>query len=433
MNERTLAMRICLFEDRGVANLEPLTLTRPVFDLLCGQSSLRSKQCRYFAPCELGVLLRPYLVDLFCLNQPTVPINDLTWLRGETTVLVNGRWLPPEGGLSELPDPGVGMVGGEIAYVVVGPERLTYLSWNTLDECLELWKATLPHHEAGGRVARYLWDLVSWNAEQLCRDFAAARSSQPREGSDCPPSVVGSPDDLVVDPTARIDPLVVVDTTGGPVSIDREAVLTSFTRLEGPCHIGAGTQVLGARIRAGTTLGPQCRVGGEVEASIFLGHSNKYHDGFLGHSYLGEWINLGAGTQNSDLRNDYGDVSVVVNGQLVTTGQNKVGCFIGDHTKTGLGTLLNTGTHVGTCCNLLPSGSLLPKYIPSFCSWWNGALSDQVDLPRLLNTAACVMQRRGSALTAAHAALIRELHQQTAAERHRAVVEAEFRHLRRTA
>src|SRR5207244_9081729 len=100
-----------------------------------------------------------------------------------------------------------------------------------------------------------------------------------------------------------------------------------FSRLEGPCVIGAGTHVLGAKIRSGTTLGPQCRIGGEVEASIVHGYSNKAHDGFLGHSYVGEWVNLGAGTCNSDLRNDYGEVTVTVRGQPVRTGLAKVGCF----------------------------------------------------------------------------------------------------------
>ncbi len=85
------------------------------------------------------------------------------------------------------------------------------------------------------------------------------------------------------------------------------------------------------------------------------GYSNKYHDGFLGHTYVGEWVNLGAGTQNSDLRNDYGEVTVTVNGRIVPTGATKVGCFLGDHTKTGLGTLLNTGTNAGAFCNLLPA------------------------------------------------------------------------------
>src|SRR5204863_10183783 len=128
-------------------------------------------------------------------------------------------------------------------------------------------------------------------------------------------------------------------------------------------------------------------------------HSNQYHEGFLGHSYIGEWVNLGAGTHNSDLRNDYGPVAVTVAGQRVETGRGKIGCFLGDHTKTGLGTLLNTGTNAGVFCNLLPCGGLLPKYIPSFCSVLNGSLSDDADMPGLLETARKVMARRGRDLT----------------------------------
>src|SRR5262249_37192887 len=158
--------------------------------------------------------------------------------------------------------------------------------------------------------------------------------------------VVGPGDQLRIDPTAHLDPMVLIDTRSGPVVIDGAAVVSAFSRLEGPCYVGPRTQVLGAKVRGGTTLGPDGRGGGGVEASILQGHSNKYHEGFLGHSYVGEWVNLGAGTHTSDLRNDYGEVSVVVNGQRVATGRTKVGSFLGDHTKTGLGTLLNTGSNV---------------------------------------------------------------------------------------
>src|SRR5262249_9143064 len=171
-------------------------------------------------------------------------------------------------------------------------------------------------------------------------------------------------------------------------------VVAAFTRLEGPCYIGPGTHVMGAKVRAGTSLGPGCRIGGEVEASIVLGHSNKYHDGFLGHACLGAWVNLGAGTSNSDLRNDYGEVRVAVNGLLVETGRSKVGCFIGDHTKAGLGTLLNTGTSAGAFAHLLPTGGLLPRYVPSFTGVWNGALVENSDVEALLQTAGKVTRRR---------------------------------------
>ncbi len=126
-------------------------------------------------------------------------------------------------------------------------------------------------------------------------------------------------------------------------------------------------------------------------------------------------------------------MTVTVNGRPVATGLTKVGCFLGDHTKAGLGTLLNTGTSAGAFCNLLPSGGLLPKYLPSFTSWWNGALVESADVSQLLATAATVMGRRGAALTPAHAALYRGLFEQTTAERRRALREVEGRRLRRGA
>src|SRR5262249_42181747 len=148
--ERTWAMRVCLFEDRGVADLEPLTLTRPAFELLCGQTSLGSKQCRHFGPGEVGVLVRPLLADLHRLHHPAIPVNDAAWLRAGPTVLVNGRWLPPPGPAPEVPGPCVGTVGDEMAYAVVGPDQLRYCSPSTLSDCLETWKNTLPRHPAGG-------------------------------------------------------------------------------------------------------------------------------------------------------------------------------------------------------------------------------------------------------------------------------------------
>jgi UDP-N-acetylglucosamine diphosphorylase/glucosamine-1-phosphate N-acetyltransferase len=315
---------------------------------------------------------------------------------------------------------------------VLTPELLNDCSPLTIDACLEEWKVSLPARSAGGWIARYLWELVEHNGDEIALDAWLSGPQRPRRDCDLP-ALVGPAERLWVDPSARIDPMVVADTTGGPVVLDRDVVVTAFTRLEGPCYVGPGTQLHGAKVRAGTTLGPQCRVGGEVEASILLGWSNKYHDGFLGHAYVGEWVNLGAGTSNSDLRNDYGEVRVTVNGCVVPTGKAKVGCFLGDHTKTGLGALLNTGTSAGVFCNLLPTGGLLPRYAPSFCSVWNGALRENDDLDSLLRTASRMMSRRDRALTEAQQRLYRALWEKSAGLRRRTLCEAEARHLRQTA
>lgn len=426
-------MRVCLFEDRHADQLEPLSLTRPVYELLCGRTSLGARQWRHFTPCtSTGVLVRTHLEDVQKSQRADVAVNDMTWLRSELTVLVNARWLPPSGTIGDLSSPCVGLVDDEVAFAVVHPELLTYCSPDTINDCVEVWKRTLVRRAAGGSVVRHLWELVDRNGPQLNADFDDLKNV-PWGVTGASVAVVGPRERLLVDPTARLDPHIVADTTNGPVIIEADAVVSAFTRLEGPCCIGSGTHVLGAKIRAGTTLGPHCRIGGEVEASIVQGYSNKYHEGFLGHSYVGSWVNLGAGTHNSDLRNDYGPVTVTVGGRRLDTGRTKIGCYLGDHTKSGLGALLNTGTTAGVFANLLPCGGLLPKYVPSFCSVWNGALVESASLASLLETARTVMQRRGWELTPSLAALYEQLHERTALERQRGLREVEQRRLRRTA
>jgi UDP-N-acetylglucosamine diphosphorylase/glucosamine-1-phosphate N-acetyltransferase len=229
--------------------------------------------------------------------------------------------------------------------------------------------------------------------------------------------------------SARVEPMVLIDTTKGPVLIDEGAQVQSFSRLEGPCYVGCDTRVLGARIHG--SIGPQCRIGGEVEASIVHGHSNKAHEGFLGHSYLGEWVNFAAGTQTSDLRNDYGSVRMKVDGKTIDTGLMKVGSFVGDHTKTSLNTLFNTGTFVGVFSELLSSGELLPRVLPSFCRHGRGRLHERNDLREMFDTAAIVMARRDREWTDTLAELFFTLFEQTSTERRQALRESEQHRLRR--
>jgi UDP-N-acetylglucosamine diphosphorylase/glucosamine-1-phosphate N-acetyltransferase len=422
-------MRVCLFEDRSVLDLEPLALTRPVFDLLCGLSTLGEKQLRFFDAGATGALVRPYLADVCRLSYPGMAVNDLAWLRAAPTVLVNARWLPAAGTTIRCDAPCVGLVDDEIAYAVLGPEHLTYCSPNTIEDCLAAWKATLPQRTATGRLFRHLWEIVDHSPRQVLTDWQQSRTEH--QPAPVRLALIGPGDALAIDPTALIEPFVLADTSKGPVVVGPGAVVTGFTRLEGPCYIGAGTHLLGARIRA-SSIGPHCRIGGEVECTVIQGYSNKAHDGFLGHAFVGEWVNLGAGTQCSDLRNDYGEVRVAVGGVPVRTGLTKVGCFLGDHTKTAIGALLNTGTSAGVFCQLLPGG-LLPRHIPSFASWWNGTLADRADVSALLGTAATVMRRRGKEFTEVHAALYRSVFEQTAAGRQRAIRQADQRRLRRSA
>ena len=323
-------MRICLFEDRRAADLAPLTLTRPVFDLLCGLTPLAAKPIHYFAADAVGYLVRPLVADLVRESHPHAPVNDPLWLRTGPTVLVNARWVPPTREADQpapttqdlfTGGPYLAVCDGELAFAVVGPELLAGVSPTALDDCLEDWLTALPRQEVGGAIVRRPWDLVDRNGGQIADDFPWAAETDVAGGRPPGVALVGPADRLVIDPSARVDPLVAIDTTGGPVVVAAGAVVAARSHLAGPCLVGPGTHVLGGRVRPGTSLGPHCRVGGEVEASVMQGYSNKAHDGFLGHSFIGEWANLAAGTHTGDLRNDYGPVSVPSDGVRLNTGR----------------------------------------------------------------------------------------------------------------
>ncbi len=181
----------------------------------------------------------------------------------------------------------------------------------------------------------------------------------------------------------------------GPIYIDDNVEFKGFNFIEGPCYIGKNTIVDNAKIRPGCSFGKVNRVSGEIEHSLFLDYVNKHHDGFIGHSLLGSWVNLGALTTNSDLKNNYHNVRINLNGQVLDTEMLKMGAIIGDFSKTGIGTLINTGTVIGACCNLF-GGGLTEKFYPSF-SW--GDKDTVYSLEKALDTIRITMRRRDVNLT----------------------------------
>lgn len=422
-------MRLCVFEDAGVLGLYPLTQTRPAFDLWCGASSLLDRLKRFFKPDDVGALVRPSLVDLCRAVSPALAVNDPAFLRGPV-LLVNARWLPL-GSTAWAPParPEVGLHGDAVAYVSLSGTEVPAGLTADLDGHLAEWKRTLPGREAGGTLVEYPWDLVEANGAALAQDYAAWKSARERKCIPGGVTVLGPWEELLIDPSATVEPLVVADTTRGPVLVDRGAVIDAFTRLEGPCYVGPETRVLGARVRGGS-FGPQCRIGGEIEASIFQGYANKAHDGFVGHSYIGEWVNLAAGAQTSDLRIDYGPVSVPVGPRTVETGLLKVGSFIGDHTKTAVNIVFNTGSLIGPFAQMLPSGSMAPRVVPAFCRYGHGRLQERTDLWEMFATAATAMKRRGRPWTEALADFFHGLYEATSKERQQVIRESEQRRLR---
>jgi len=226
---------------------------------------------------------------------------------------------------------------------------------------------------------------------------------------------------ITVEAGARVDPFAVLDAREGPVLIGRDAVVLAHSVIVGPCAIGAGSQVLGGVVRH-SSVGPQCRLAGEVEDSVWQGWANKRHHGFVGHSVVGEWVNFGALTTTSDLKNNYGPVRVWAAGRERESGSKKAGSIVGAHVKTGIGTLLPTGCSIGVGANLFGGGRFAPKRLPAF-SWWDGERTLEHRLEAFLETATVAMSRRGITLQVADAALLRGLFAASAGERERRIAD----------
>ena len=216
------------------------------------------------------------------------------------------------------------------------------------------------------KLLKYPWDFVNENAAQIEADFNLAIHGVYSVQKEIEGVHRLAAENTWIAESARIDPGVVIDAQNGPVYIDENAHIMPQATIIGPAYVGPRTQVqIGAKIYGGTSLGEECKVGGEIKQTILHSYANKQHEGYLGNAYLGQWVNLGAGTNNSNLKNNYGPVRVYVNGQEIDSGSTFVGLTMGDHSKCAIGTMFNTGTVVGIMCNIFGAG-FPHKWIPSF-------------------------------------------------------------------
>ena len=250
-----------------------------------------------------------------------------------------------------------------------------------------------PSLEIDGVRLRGTYDLLTALETFLvadCADFMAAPSDGVPEGS----VVLGDPAQVLC-LGAVVEPGVVFDVRHGAVVVDQGSEVRSGSRLEGPTYVGPGTKVFGGFVRA-SVFGPECRVRGEISTSVILGYANKSHEGFVGHSVVGHWVNLGAGTTTSNLKNTYGRVRLEVEGERVETGRQNVGTFFGDHAKTAIGTMLATGTVVSVGANVFGTPTP-PKYVPPF-AW--GCTGERMSEDGFLRVAERVLARRNVTFSA---------------------------------
>ena len=372
-------MNILLFDHPEIRmSLLPLTYTRPVADLRLGIMTIAQKWAHDLKS-PVGFFTQDYLQGKFPLKQE------------EENIFINGALCPDPHLVSAI---GKLSVGASLQHegILLAFRNGPVKSIDHLEDSLSNIEYQYPV-----TLIRYNWDLFLQNGAQITEDFARitkGRESQPLVD---PHTAVYHQENLFIEQGVSIK-AAIINAEEGPVYLGKGAEVQEGTIIQGPFAMGENSQLrLGGKMRLNTTIGPHCKVGGEVGNVIFQDNSNKAHEGFLGNSIIGSWCNLGADTNNSNLKNNYSNVRCwnYGKGAFVDSGLQFCGTVMGDHSKCSINTMLNTGTVIGVCANIHGTG-FPKKFIPSFI-WGGTNYCLEYDFEKACETIERVMARRSKA------------------------------------
>lgn len=371
-----------LYDDARARAFEPFALTRPMSAMRVGAMLARDRWTRAQGALPAGLIAAPAHED-FEENESPPGARELA--RG--AIIANTRCAVSLS--TALGDADVWMCDGRVAGVKLDRDvRLSVLADGRVP-LEELARDGGSVATVGGRWVDEVWHLVTDLLVQLGEDLMALGPELSCETPAHATVIGGHP--AFVERGAIVEPYVVLDVSAGPILIRRGATVRAFTRMVGPCVVDAGASILGSRVH-GCSIGGSSIIHGELSETVVIGHSNKSHDGFVGHSYLGRWVNLGAGTITSNLKNTYGSVPLWTPEGMRDTGVQKLGTLFGDHVKTGIGLRLTTGSVVGAGANLF-GADMPPKYVPPF-TWGDGRSGATYQIEKFLEVASRAMARR---------------------------------------
>ena len=372
------------FDDIRARQFEPFALTRPASELRAGTSLIRRRWERATGLQSAGFIGSPHLAHFEEGNAPPAVAPNSEIPAG--SVIVNTRCVIP----LDLALDRFDLLMCEGAACAVKLARgfpMSQFADGTID--IGSIQTTLGGQRIKGRWINDVWDFIGTLTDQLMEDIPLRAKAL--EGLAKTKAAKVGEHGIFVEEGAEIGPQVVLDATTGPILIRRGTVVAPFTHLVGPISVGRDSQIMGDRIEA-SSIGDRCKVRGELSHAIFLGHSNKGHAGFVGHSYLGRWVNLGALTTTSNMKNTYGPVQLWTPSGMRSTDQQFLGTMFGDHAKTGIGTLLSTGSVIGAGANVF-GANMPPKVVPPF-AWGDHEPYDTYDVTKFLAVAERMMSRR---------------------------------------
>ncbi len=401
-----MAQIIAFFEDSSLKNFFPLTLTRPIYDLRVGILTLAEKWLSAVdSENEASGLQRDNLKKLFA-EPPLLKTDDSCYW-------INPRVFPDNNlanrvqklSVNSVLTDGNVLIAAHLSSDVHNAWLKNGMSTSDLNESIY----TTPF-----KILDDIWQIFQFNGEEIRQDLDRIKHKKKVDTTTYKHSVLVDNYPIYIEEEAIIEPGAVLYADDGPIYIGRGARVMANAVVRGTAAICEDSVVkMGAKIYKDTTIGPVCKVGGEVSNVVFHSYSNKAHDGYAGNSVFGQWCNLGADTNTSNLKNNYSTVRFRnwESGEEVDTGQQFIGTIMGDHSKTGINAMLNTGTLCGVCCNLFSDG-YPPKYVPSF-SWVSGKDVVPYHFEKAIDAMQKMMERRDVELTEAYKELMHSIFKST--------------------
>ncbi len=390
-------MNLVLFDDPRIRmDLLPFTYTRPVSGVRTGILTIQEKWEQYFS-LKASNLTQDYLSEKFPLSS------------GKDNILINGAVCPDQPLFEAIQKLKIGES--------LIKDKLTIAIRSENADSIDLAGLKQTAFSGSILVIDQPWKVFIHNGDQIRADFTLLTKGRKSAVIADPHTKTYAPDQLFIEEGAQIT-AAVLNASTGPIYIGKHAQVQEGAVIRGPFSLGEESIVnMGAKIRGDVTVGPHCKVGGEISSAVIFGYSNKAHDGFLGSSVLGEWCNLGADTNTSNLKNNYDPVKLwnYAKGGFQNTGLTFCGLMMGDHSKCGINTMFNTGTVVGVSANIFGDG--YPRnFVPSF-AWGGTAGFSTFQLNRAYETATRAMERRKVALTEADKSILKSIFEMTTPER----------------
>jgi len=394
-------INICLYEDNLCHSLEPITTGRPFYDLLMGTKSVVDRTKDYFPKADITLHCRDYLEANVRLEHTHSAVNKIQ--SGMPCLFINGRVIMDEKLYEKITEQDD---GHDLLFTHMGHVVALYLHGNNISEMRDML-AAIPSNDALIQAFRPKcitkelesillinkpWEIITRNHEVIELDFQRTNKGGIIQGNIHSLSALYNENNITIEKDVEIEDFVLLDARRGPIYIEEGAIIEAHSHIKGPAFIGKNTQVLGANIKS-SSIGKSCKVGGEISGSVFYRYSNKAHEGFIGHSYVGEWVNIGAMSTTSNLKINYKPVRMTIEREAVNTEELFLGSIIADHVKLGIGTLLNTGTMIHYGASLFGS-TPHEKRIFAF-TWGESGKYESHQLNKFLETVEHVMERRG--------------------------------------